>query len=96
MIQHSRYAVGLDIGYSNVKISCGDANAYEPAVSIYSAYAESESEKDLSLAKKSECEIKVFLNGTEWRVFKKRVGHWELHNKFHTSNVYSIVLWCID
>jgi len=92
MTQNSRYVVGLNIGCSNVKISCGDADAYEPAVSVYPVYATSEPETDLALAKKSEHEIKVFSNGIEWRVFTNRVGHWEFHDKYHTSDIWNFMM----
>ena len=91
MIQNSRYVVGLDIGYSNVKISCGDENVYELEVSVYPAYATSE--PDLALAKKGEHEIKVFPNRSEWRVFTNRVGHRELHGKYHTSEMYMTLFY---
>lgn len=87
------FVVGLDIGYSNVKIACGDANSLEPSVTVIPAYATSEPETDLALAKKSEHETKVYPNGNEWRVFTNRVGHRELHDKYHNTEMYMALFY---
>jgi len=93
MKQKSQFVVGLDIGYSNVKIAIGDAQSFEPSVQVYPAYATSEPETDLALAKKSEHEVKVYPNGNEWRVFSNRVGHRELHDKYHSTEMYMALFY---
>lgn len=93
MTHDSQFIVGLDIGYSNVKIACGTSKSFEPSLSVYPAYATSEPETDLALAKKSEHELKVFPNGNEWRVFINRVGHRELHDKYHSSEMYMALFY---
>lgn len=93
MTQDWKFIVGLDIGYSNVKIACGDSQSFEPSVSVYPAYATAEPETDLALAKKSEHELKVYPHGKEWRVFTNRVGHRELHDKYHTSEMYMALFY---
>lgn len=93
MIKPKQFAVGLDIGYSNVKIACGYTEQYEPATSLCPAYATSEEETDLDLAKKSPNELKVYPNQKEWRVFTNRIGHRELHDKYHTSDMYMALFY---
>lgn len=93
MKQDLKFIVGLDIGYSNVKIACGNAQSFEPSVSVYPAYATAEPETDLALAKKSDHEVKVYPHGNEWRVFTNRVGHRELHEKYHTSEMYMALFY---
>ncbi|PHM72224.1 ParM/StbA family protein [Xenorhabdus sp. KJ12.1] len=93
MTQASKFIVGLDIGYSNVKIACGISQAIEPSISIYPAYATIEPETDVALGKKNENELKVYRHKNEWRVFTNRVGHRELHDKYHTSEMYMALFY---
>ncbi|MDI9095098.1 rod shape-determining protein MreD [Proteus vulgaris] len=93
MNQSERFIVGLDIGYSNVKVACGGTQLLDPKVTIFPAYATPEPESDLALAKKSPDEVKVYPNGTEWRVFTNRVGHRELHESYHSTEMYKALFY---
>lgn len=93
MFQQKKFVVGLDIGYSNVKIARGYNDSFEPEVSVFPAYATPDEESDLTLGRKAEEELKVYPNGNEWRVFTNRIGHRELHDKYHTSEMYKALFF---
>jgi len=93
MNQEDKFIVGLDIGYSNVKVACGGTQLFEPNISIFPAYATPDPESDLALAKKSSDEVKVFPDGSEWRVFTNRVGHRELHENYHSTEMYKALFY---
>ena len=92
MLKSSRFIVGLDIGYSNVKLTYGLTTEDRPAIHVYPAYATSDKQSDLNLVKKSEDEVKVYPNGNQWRVFTNRIGHRELHKEYHFTEMYLALL----
>lgn len=89
MSKKNAIVCGVDIGYSNVKIATGDAFASVPDVSIFPAYATTEEEEDVNLVKRNRAhEVTVYPNGNMWRAFTDRPDGRELHDSYHTTEMY--------
>lgn len=79
----------VDIGYSNIKIATGDAYSPAPDIAIFPAYATTEEEEDVNLVKRNrDHEVTVYPNGNMWRAFTDRPDGRELHDSYHTTEMY--------
>lgn len=81
--------VSIDIGYSNVKIATGTVHNNDPTVEVYPAYATTREEDEIQLVKRDRAsEAVVYPEGNMWRVFTDMPDSRELHNRYHTTEMY--------